>query len=524
VRGGGIIGLFLVSAILKKIYETMKQPEIIRTYAEEARKRVEPLVETCRKVLSGNGRYVGVAAVFLLAIWYNVVVAPVDELQKDSEISYDDLEEQLVEPDLEGNHPAKTYTEAMSSLPGDWYRIGVRGRAIDTDETLRVLIVSDAGTEREVGLLTLPKGEERFEEFVFSTDDIYRDVIIRKEGETELEMWRGGRIVLPDVRVGRLDIESVAEATRLLPTISRQSEPDRAVAMAVPGAELPSGFFVAWGAFRMTGEKLPTATFLPRQKVPGGDAKYALELHDYDPETREVDGEILASFPYDEDDLMDEAKDEGSVTLEIPGSFETGEWYALLLRETSRRAKGNLELSEISNDTAERGSFLVSVRGAEPNPSAERLLSGAVVEDLGSMLRYEYRMRGTKVDFLDLADASESVVFDDDKELVAGKAEKGEYFTYEVDTIYPFEELSVSAEQYRDYEDHIALEYSFDGDAWTAIPYTQADDEPQRFAGNIPGDGVRRSFFLRVSFAGEEDEDRDFALRDLRITGTLKRL
>lgn len=473
--------------------------------------------------IGNHGKYIGVAAVFLVAIWYNLVVAPVDELEKDKRISYDDLEEQLIEPDLEGNRPSRTYTNALASLPGDWYRIGIRGRAIDADETLRVLIVSESGEEREIGVFELPKEEEQYNEFIFPTDGIYHDVIVRKEGETELDRWRGGRIVLSSFRVARLDIETAAQAERLLPTVSRQSEPNRIIAAMIPGADLPRGDFAAWGAFRMTGKKLPTVMFLPRQKVPGTDGKYSLELHRYDSETREVDGEILASFPFDEEDMIDEVKDEGSVSFEIPGHFESGEWYALLLRETSRRSKGNLTLSEISNDAGERGVFLVSVRGTEPDPRAERLLSGAIVEDLGSMLRYEYRIHGTKADFLDLRDASDSIVYDEEKRLVTGGAEEGEYYTYEVDTIYPFTELFVSAQQYREYEDHIVVEYSFDEEAWAAIPYTQNEGRPQLFSGSILGDGERSSFMLRVRYAGAEDGDRDFALRTLRITGMLER-
>ncbi len=511
----------------------MKHPEQMRNILEETRKRLIALRETVRRraasvterlrqALRGNGRYVGVAAVFLLAIWYNLVVVPQDGLKKDSQVGYDEFVENLVEPDIEGDRPSKTYADAFSSLPGDWYRIGIRARALDADETLRVLIVSEAGEEREVGRVALEKGDtERLSEFVFPTDGIYRDVIVRKEGETDSDRWHGGRILLPTFRVTRLMIGSEREAAALLPTMSRQGEPDRFIAAAVPGAGLPAGDFAGWGAFRMDGEKLFSVSFAPRSGKDDAAARFALELHRYDPESRTVSGEILASFPFGSKEMKKGFGKGGTLSFDIPGEFVSGDWYAFLVRRTG----GDLTLAEIADDAGVRGPFLLSVRAAEADPRAERLLSGAIVEDLGPALRYEYRMSGTANDIADLADTSDTVTFDPDQSLVKGRAKEGEYFAYDVDTVYPFREIFIAAEQYGEYGDQIAMEYSFDDKEWTPIPYTQDEGEPQRFAGRIGRDAGsdRHSFRLRVRYAGDEDGKRDFALRSLRITGTLKK-
>ncbi len=509
----------------------MKYPQPIVETAESLKRLFhlgyDPVRETVRKTLRGRGRYVGVAVVFAVATWYGTVVAPVSELKKDSVVSVVELADDMLRPDLEGDRPSKTYAGLFDSRPGDIYRIGICARAVDADETLRLVAVSELGVEREVATLSLAKANrETASEFLFRADGVYRTMIVRKEGETDADRWRGGRVAIPSFAVTRLEVASLAQAKTLMPTLSRQEHPDRIVAGVPDGAgkvSFPDKVsFEKWGIFRATGSRMLSVTFSIRQTLPMSDAFHRLELREYDPEARAVSGRLMEAVSFSEAQALSTAKNRGATVLDFPAKLEAGKWYAIgSVAETKDIPQ--VTFLDITEDSGIHGPFLMEMVPASGNPLADRLLSGAKIEDLGSgLLRYGYAPLRTAADFLDLEDASASVKFDSGNGLVTGRATAGEQFTYHIDTVYPFRELSVSAEQYRNDEDQIAIEYSFDGKYdWTAIPYVQDTDEPQEFAGTIEGDGTRDTVHIRVRYAGEKDEKRDFALSGFRVTASL---
>jgi hypothetical protein len=504
----------------------MESPENDEKFKESASALSRAVSDPIRRMLAGKGKYVGVALIFLVATWYGIVVVPTTGLKKDSKVSLIELDEDMLRPDLEGDRPSKTYSGLLDSRPGDIYRIGIRARAIDGDETLRIFAVSEIGEEREVGTVRLSKeGRETFSEFLFRADGIYRTLIVRKEGETEEERWRGGRVAVPSLVATRLEVRTVAEAEKLSPTLSRQARPDRIVATEPEGSgkvSFPDDVsFEKWGIFRSVGIRMFSVTFSLRQLVPGSDALHALEVREYDPDTRMV-GKRVASLEFSEVTARSVAKDRGATVFELPTKLDPGRWY---LVGSVRKTKDAPPVSflDIADDSGEHGPFLVEMVREAESEEADRLLFGAKVEDLGSdLLRYSYVPLGTAFDFFDLSDASESVTFDPGNGFVTGRAEVDEYFTYRFDTVRPFREMSVSAEQYHDYEDQISIDYSFDGKSdWVEIPYTQDVKEAQEFSGKIAGDGKRDVVYVRVRYAGEKDEKRDFALSRFRVTASL---
>ena len=484
--------------------------------------------ERCQKFARRNGRYIGVGAVFLVAIWYNLAVAPSDELEKDKHLDFSGIEEDSRKADLTQNHPEKVYVDMLQAMPGDWYRIGIAAEAFESDEVLDVVAVSDTGMEKVMGTMELEKGEaEKYQEFVFLCDDAYRDVRIRKRGEEEYDQWSGGDVVLAEVFATRLDISTQTQAQQLEPTIRKEAKTrDVLVRDDMPEKEeifFPGGRkFVAWGILESPGNRLISLAFSAKKALPETNGKYIVEVRGYHPPLKIVDKKVLAEMSFTEAEAMAAAeKGDGIIRFELPGAIEADMSYVVGIRLDEDRGPGGLEFTPIVAEDASRGLMLAEILPSLEGDEGVRLLSGARIEDVGSYLRYEYRNAGVSTDFFNIDRMSDSVEFDSSCGCVLADAEREEFFSYEFDFLSPASEVFVRARQYRDYEDQIAMEYSFDGKGWKEIPYRQDNDDSQRFAYTIEPPSGTSKVFIAVRYAGEEDTDREFGLDLLEVTAKL---
>jgi hypothetical protein len=493
------------------------------------RGKVMQWADVLRTLIRGKERYIGVAAIFLLAIWYNLVVSPVDGLKKESFASFSNIEEDLRQVDISENMPEKRYKNVLQSVSGDWHRISIVARSYDSYETLSVIAVSETGREKSMGVLELEKGApETYHEFLFASDDAYRDIVIRRTGETELDRWRGGDVAIGDVSITRLAISNQKQADELQSTIRKESQ-SRSVMVRDDTSDRKDIFFpgksefLMWGVFESPGERMISVSVSAKKIIPETNGKYVIELRGYDSSSKVVDKKILSKHSFTESEALQAMeKNNGLMQFEFPERLHTGLSYVVGIRWEKEDGQGGLEFAPIVDDAGFRGPAIVEIQPDLLNEDVNRLLFGAKVEDIGPYMRYAYHNSGEPSDFFNIDTMTESVKFSSSDGIVLADAKVGEFFSYEIDTLLPFTEVAIFAEQFGEYEDQISLEYSFDGSSWTEIPYEQDHKGPQRFSARIlDPDSDTSTVFVAVRYAKEEDTRRKFGLSSLEITAKM---
>lgn len=476
-------------------------------------------------------KYLGVIIIFFIVLWYNIVVSPVEELSSDSKENIDQISLNETKPDLEGDKPEKVYKDIFDSMEGDWYRLSVRSQSLDADENILIFALSSWGQEKQIGEFSLKKGEELlYKEFIFQTDDVYQDIVFRKEGKEEKDRWRGGRILLSDIRITRLDISSQQEAQILQPSVLRQSSFHKVLVGESSSEEQKKIFFSdkvefpLWGIFTSPGDRMLSVSFLAKRSRSQENTKYVLELREYSKESSVVEKKVLHSRSFSESDVEKEMKKMGVVKFDFPVKLESEKEYLLGIRYRDTDAKGNLDFVPLVSEGAVESGFLL----AEIQPSFDegdeknKLLLGAKIEDIGSYLRYEYKTEGSFVDFLNISDMSESISFAKKEARILGNAKVGEFFVHTIDTLMPFSEIVIRAQQFGNYEKQIRMEYSFDQKEWIEVSFVQSEGESQNFFLRLElGEKKQQSLFVRTRYAGEEDSKRKFGLERLYITAKI---
>ncbi|NCU41936.1 MAG: hypothetical protein EOM19_04420 [Candidatus Moranbacteria bacterium] len=475
-------------------------------------------------------KYFGVFVIFVFVFWYNIVVSPVEEIssEKKEEISNFSLNE--ITADLEDDKPEKIYKNVFDSLENDWYRIAVHSQALDADEHIFISALSDWKQEKEIGELFLKKGEEAiYSEFIFQADNVYRDIIFRKAGEEEKNIWKGGRVILSDLSTTRLDITSKQEAQTLKPSILRQSFLEEILIENISTQDQKEIFFSdkdafpVWGVFTSSGNRILSVSFLAKSSQLETNAKYVVELREYSGESGIVEKNVLHSRSFSESEIEKEMKKSGFMILDFPVKIESGKEYMLGIRYRDRKKQGNVEFAPLVSKTAQQGFLLAQIQPSfEKSDEKNRLLLGAKIEDIGSHLRYEYKTEGLMTDFLNISDMSESISFSKKEARVLGNAKVGEFFVYTIDTLLPFSEIVVHAQQFGFYENQIAMEYSLDGKDWMNISFMQTDSDPQNFFLRVETkEKNKTSLFVRTRYAGKEDSKRKFGLEKLYISAKI---
>ncbi len=180
-------------------------------------------------------------------------------------------------------------------------------------------------------------------------------------------------------------------------------------------------------------------------------------------------------------------------------------------------------MNDIVGEDGTKGNFVVSIVPSSENELANRLLTGAKVEDMGSVVLYTYATQKVTTDFSDLEDVSGGVKFDKKNGLVRGDAKPGTMFTYKLDTVYPFQTLRVQAKQTGNKENQVRLEYSFDKNSWKDVASVQDKGEPRMFDDVISAasEGSGSVVYFRVSYSGEKDKKDTFGLDSFRVTALL---
>lgn len=477
------------------------------------------------KIISKNTRYIIVAAVFLLAIFYSQLIPEVPEIKKNKLVSYQS-EWKNEKADIGGKEKEKIYKEIFRSKGGDYYRLILKARTTK-DEKINLKIRSILGDEKEIGDLYLSEEDEwRNFELVFKTDNQYRDLIISKNsGIYEDDQFEGAKIFISSVEIHPLEIKNDIEAEKLRPTVfggakfRKEFLPDK----FQKNKSLEN--FIAGKDFEATGNYL--AYVGVNLKSDGGtEGEYSMELYKFDGANSKLLEKPISSVSFFPEELAGWAKEEGIYVFNLLAHLEKGKKYFLGIRKGLKEVgeKNILKVKEIDSDEAESDSvFLLSLVDFLRAENGAILLSNAFIEDMGNKLIYYYENSGIIYDLADIFEYKGKIDFDESKKAIINKSKNGNFFTYKVNTAYPFEKMRIEAEQLGNKEGQLKLEYSYDNVFWKEIPYAQERDESQMFDYAI-SDNSQKSplLYLRVSYNGEKEKTtKPFGLKNLKITALL---
>jgi hypothetical protein len=478
-------------------------------------------------------RYIAVAGIFLLTVFYNLAIAVPPEspdVEKDVEQA---LSVRSGTVDIDREHPVKRYDERILSRKGDWYRVGLVAQSLDEDESLRISLVSSVGKTMRIGSVELRKDDgENYFEFVIAADGSYEDIVVEKvREESDEDRWRGGRVRLSDVFVSRLGVSGEADdVKRLQPTIFGEKNV-QSLGMIMTGlngrsdVKPPSNAHFIQGQTFAVSDDAYTLFVTMRIKQVGSAAngKYRLELRPYDSVTEKVGDEVLSKASFSAKDLKSVIDTDGSYRFDLPYRLEADKSYFLGVSDEYVKPGKRIQLEAFRNnaDAPSVGQRYFEVSAVKRGVSqVGDPLTHAMIEDLGTSFRYRYHSNHTVTDMMDLFETSGKVSFDNESSAVIGKESAGVFFTYKIDTVHPFDDFRMEATQMGNDDNHIRVEYSFDNVFWKEIPVIRTDNALS-FDELLRGDKRASAVYVRVSYAGSNDGSGAFGLSDFRVTATM---
>lgn len=481
--------------------------------------------------LKRNPRYVFVGMFSLVAVLFNMTIAS-HSLKENGVVAVNDeptSDKQVIwRSDIDGNHLTKIYEDVMNARSGDWHRIGFTAKAFDQDEVLRILVRSEFGREKEVGTIAVPMdGKEHYVDFLVSSDDAYRDVLVRKEKGDSDAKWHGGRVMLAWFSVSRLQVTSDFQAKRLRPTLFGGLD---AVDHSLPSAydsgtvpSLPKGF-VFGRIFDVYEDRYLFDVTMRLKHSSSGDVsgKYRLELYEYDSSIKKLVGDAIKKNPFSSKDIKNLSDDNGRLTLDFPVALGRDKTYFIGIVDGNKSGSGN-GLQVLDMETGQLSGSAV-LRMAKPHilSDGNRFLNNAKLEDFGPFSRYTYSSSQGPSDLMDVYEMSGKINYDEETKAVVGDEATDTSFTYKIDTVRPFTVLRMEASQLGNAKNQIRMEYSYDGSSWTKIDSTQEEKGPQMFdIVLMPNERKQPTIYFRVSYAGGEDDKGAFGLRDFRVTANV---
>jgi hypothetical protein len=489
--------------------------------------------ELAHKLIQKNARYVWIGGIFLTAIYYNLVIAPVAEVKQNKNQSFRSENSGVIVADIDEGSPSKVFQGMLHSRAGDWYRLGLKAQALDQDETMHIFVITPLGREKEIGRVELVYNKDtdaaaRYADFVFKTDGEYQDVVVRKEQKDSLEKnWSGGRVSLPYVNISRLDIARDQDVTKLQETLFGNTDmkgitlPEKEIASDVSSFPDKTHFLFGQVFDGIEGSLLNIAMNVSYDATAKADGKYRLELHSYDSPTKTVGKDIIAKHSFSLDGLAKRLGDDGLYHFDFTTKLDAGKTYFIGISDYQVKPKNVLSVKKFSDGS---GYMRFALPIFTKVDTKGQLLTNAKIEDMGTSLRYTYQSNHTPMDAVDLFETSGNVWFDEDAQSVLGDGDENSSFTYKIDTIFPFNALHFIARQAGEKEKQVRLEYSYDNTFWKEISFKQIDGKSQEFD-LIIYDNERKvsAVFVRVSFSGEKNKGQVFGLDRFQITADMSK-
>lgn len=496
--------------------------------------QVKHYFDIAKSFAFSNVRYISVAFIFVVAAFYSINIAQEgDTAKKDTK----DQEKQVERAaDLDKDVLEKSYPERFDSRAGDYYRVIIRAEA-NEDAVVDVYARSLLGVEKKIGGMTIRGNGSVLYEQVFATDDIYRDIILRRAKKTTSDdvAWDGVKISLSDVSVTRLDRVSQATVAGLGVTLSGDTKTSFDQLPTTLAGRSDRSLMTSAQRTGVYFESEASAVSSVYAKLSiighGGVGQYDVEISEYDANGSGT-GKLVAKASFEADKLWKYADEDhpGLYRFDVPVTLAKGKLYfvGFSSKNVAVDEENGVELVRFGeNEDGEGGGFIAlgTARYTEvgSGKSVARLLTGATVQDIGSMYLYEYRMSHTEKDLLDVHATQGKPKYDAVLGMMTQSEADGAAFEYRIDTVHPFEKMNVMVVGAKDGKrGGFQVEYSYDGKDWQKVlPDDESGSQKADFI--IHGQGGAATAFVRIVHYGKSQKNDVLGLSDFRVSALLKK-
>lgn len=475
-------------------------------------------------------RYFIVLGIFLVAILYGSFLPEVEEAKKNKNPLYRIIWN-YERADLTSRNPSKIYQGVIQSKKGDFYRIGFSAKATE-NVSIAVNAVSKVGEKQEITTVELKDDEDnRYIESVFSTDGNYENIKIGRIKKDIEDEWSNAGIFISNLYITRLNIRNNFEAEKLKPTVYGEtkmrrkylkwkSQEDARDSLLMPDASVGQ-------IFQAENDYLAFIEINASKVGSGGGGKYKLELREYDRDRKEVNEEVIKKASFSAKGLAKRLQKNGNYSFEFLAPLEKGkEYYIRINNKSVKTDKFNyLRLNKLKNPDADFDSyFLLTVVKFSETKDRDRILTGSRIEDLGERrMAYNYEASDSIFNFFDIFEYDGKLNFDWGNKILTNSSKKENYYTYKINTLYPFKKMRLIASQLGIKEGNIKIEYSYDNNFWKDISHTQNKNEPQEFDYVINDNSAgKTTIYFKVSYAGDKDKKKGaYGLKYFKVSALL---
>ncbi|MFC1637892.1 hypothetical protein ACFL2R_00565, partial [Patescibacteria group bacterium] len=476
--------------------------------------------------------------VFGVIIFYGLFFDEVEKTEWNKKASYQSGVA-LESPNLTNDNPELVFGDILNSEEDDLYRLSFRAKA-DSDEMIGLKLKGKMGDEVEVESFSV-KGpdsikdvpESEYYEVIFSTNSNFNEVIFYKENikdKKDIMKWDEGNVYVYDVRIVRLDLEKREAVDQILPTMIGENnistnelleaghELDFSRRLSKKNGKVRQIFTAEWNSL--------LGVEINLDKVgKGGVGKYALKISHLDEDNRKV--KMLKEFSFSTKSLKKYRQKNGMYYFDLNVPVLRGQSYYFEISNDNVKVDSDNYLAVNKISGSKNAYFSVDVMRFLETEDGDIVLRGARIEDFGSRLEYSYVSQRNIEEILNAYDFKGKLFFDAEDRLMANKLKTGNYFTYKINTIYPFSKMIVSAEQKKSQQDrNVQFEYSFDNKNWKKIKGDRdGKKSPIRYNAVIaPNNEISRVVYFRNIYTGsKKKKTRSFGLTDFEVNALLIR-
>lgn len=471
-------------------------------------------------------RYLPVVCILVIFFCYNSFILN-KELESDDSLL---KTEKGKKADISETSKEKVFKNIFHSKEGDFFRLDIE--VLTSNEmTLTFSVVSIFGDEKEVGEIRIVEDTLVHKDLVFGTDDIYTDLIVREKKSPDSSSFYKNEAYIESLALSPLSVKTEDEARALQPIRFEQERPilllPRFFNEGIKQDALSKSNSAISEVFQSSHDYLSSIELDLLVIGNGGNGRYEISLSEYDVEKKQR-GKQLEKKSFSSGMLNRYPKENGAYVLSLPIILKKDSWYIVSITNTHVEVdkKNFLYASNVQVDShkARVGNNYFRLRFGDfsKTESGERLLFGSKLEDLGNRLLYTYSLSETSLDFINIFESSRHVVYNEESKAVEGRGEVGNFYTYQIHTVFPFSFLKIDARQRGDVKGRVRMEYSFDNKVWVEIDADQRERDVISFVKKIDAVGKVSTVYIRVSYGQQEDRPtKSFGLSKLSVIASL---
>lgn len=479
--------------------------------------------------------------------------------------------------------------DLLKNKPSGFYRLTFQEKSVKNEKII-LKLNTYSEKENKIGELNFgASGNFQSQEMFFFLPEGFDSLLFQKENSDE-----DSDIFIKEIGMTKLNVDDQKDLLTLKKTIIGKTEANSVNESQNISSdsfqELKEKKSVVGQVFRASDDRI-TAVSLNidiNKSLNPGSRQYVLSLKKakYDGENVSTDGPAIADAAFSVGSIEKYRQNDGTFLFPLYAKLEKNKYYLLSLDNSKvdvdsknyLEVKGSNDVDSYLNGSAVvkknkdlyvfNGDLYFKIYGASfSQENGAKILNGAKIEDLGKGVgKYSYETKGKFIDLLDLENSSEGTEFSDSLKVITAPAKDSASFSYAVNTIYPVKKMNFSASQLKAGWKKVKVDYSFDGENWTSLPFSNktenaigsaddaenidnqdssdgedsangdsSDNSAENSGGAIAEEMVQsfdydiiptkeiKTIYFKVSYdPNDTSKARSFALKNLKITADLK--